>query len=209
MISKKRGQRFVSVFLLRVMVAGVIADKSRSEGTLPKKAGKPLKLQRLARRNDTSDDTSDDHRTIIASSQYIIDSDHPRTRARADSGSDSSSVFEFTKQEKPYKAPISEVDFLEWWSTWSAVRGTHHETQAAQAYLSVAGGLEAEVLECTQSYLGSLDNPAKGYNPHTFLFDQVNNRFKARWPAFAARNGTARESRAHRRAREMEEEATG
>lgn len=77
----------------------------------------------------------------------------------------------------------TESRFREWWEIWSAVRGTHHENEAAQAYISVAGGIEVDVLECTRSYLASLDNPAKGYNPHTFLFEQVGSGFRGRWPA--------------------------
>ena len=95
--------------------------------------------------------------------------------------------------------------FPEWWQMWSKVRGTHHSREALQAWLSVVPmSLEGDVLECTASYLESLDNNAKGYNPHTFIFEQAKEKFMARWPAFA-RNGVAKETRAQRLARISDE----
>ena len=115
---------------------------------------------------------------------------------------ESVSVFdlELTKK-KTFRT--DEASFREWWEVWSAVRGTHHENEAAQAYISVAGGIEADVLECTRSYLAGLDNPAKGYNPHKFLFEQVGSGFKARWPVSIS--GGKRETAVDRMAKKMAE----
>ena len=97
-------------------------------------------------------------------------------------------AFPKPSQAKPEPAvAVGEGEYLEWWCVWSEVRGTHHENEAARAYISVAGGFGAEVLECTRSYLASLDNPAKGFNPDNFLFEQAKQKFKARWPAFTSR----------------------
>lgn len=100
-----------------------------------------------------------------------------------------------------------ESTFPDWWQMWSRVRGTHHSVEALEAWLKhVPADLESAAIECTTSYLASLENPAKGYNPHTFLEAQAKERFGSRWPEFI-RNGVAKESRAARRAREMDEEA--
>jgi uncharacterized protein YdaU (DUF1376 family) len=134
---------------------------------------------------------------------------HSEGIARAyGSGSVSGSVFEFTKKQT-FLAENS--IFPDWWEMWSKVRGTHHSREALQAWMSVVPmPLEGAALECTASYLASLDNPAKGFNPDTFLFAQAKENFESRWPAFAPRNGhdAKRETRAQRLAREMDEAAT-
>lgn len=72
----------------------------------------------------------------------------------------------------------------EWWLMWSATRGTNHEIAAKHAFGSVVTVLlERACFECTYSYLNSLDNPSRGYNPENFLYEQVRESFKARWPA--------------------------
>ena len=120
------------------------------------------------------------------------------------------SGFDFESKKKTFLAESS--IFPDWWELWSKVRGTHHSREALQAWMSVVPmDLEGAAIECTASYLGSLDNPAKGFNPDTFLFAQAKEGFESRWPAFAPRNGhgAARETRAQRLAREMDEEAAG
>lgn len=73
--------------------------------------------------------------------------------------------------------------FDAWWSIWSSVRGTNHKRQAAMAWGQVATiDNEQESILCTASYVASLDNPAKGYNPENFLLDQARDGFSARWP---------------------------
>lgn len=82
---------------------------------------------------------------------------------------------------------LGETRFPRWWGVWSAVRGTNHPGQAAQAWLSIDGDKFGEaVFDCTQSYLASLENPANGYNPENFLFDQAKDHFRARFPARAS-----------------------
>lgn len=82
---------------------------------------------------------------------------------------------------------------VEWWRLWSSIRGTNHQQQAMQAYLSVVTTeLEASAMECTASYLQSLDSPNKGYNPENFLFEQAKDQFQARWPARPKPNGSSR-----------------
>ena len=116
-----------------------------------------------------------------------------------------SSLPDFESKKKTFLA--DESIFPDWWQMWSKVRGTHHDREALQAWLSVVPmDLEGAAVECTASYLSSLDNTAKGFNPDNFLFEQAKNQFRARWPAFA-RNGAARETRAQRLAREMDAES--
>jgi hypothetical protein len=77
--------------------------------------------------------------------------------------------------------------FPEWWKVWSEVRGTNHHTQAYSAWVSVVQpDLVDAVFECVKSYLASLENPNKGYNPENFLLEQAKDRFSARWPARVA-----------------------
>ncbi len=74
--------------------------------------------------------------------------------------------------------------FPEWWAAWSAVRGTNHRIQAETVYVrEVTIYTEKDCFECMQSYLASLDNPAKGYNPENFLVDQAPDKFTARFKA--------------------------
>ena len=118
-----------------------------------------------------------------------------RERAQRASGSVSESGFEFTKEKNLTLVGelSSESIFPDWWQMWSKVRGTHNSQLALQAWISaVPMHLESAAVECTASYLASLDNPAKGFNPHTFIFEQAKERFEARWPAFASRNGPQR-----------------
>lgn len=86
--------------------------------------------------------------------------------------------------------------FQSWWTVWSEVRGTHHEFEAASVWDRLCISNAYPAIECTQSYLASLENPAKGYNPDKFLNEQARGAFKARWPVFVHRNG--RESRTDR-----------
>lgn len=85
------------------------------------------------------------------------------------------------------------IDFVEWWAVWSGVRGTAKKQQALQAWMSIQ--LEPGVwwqpvcLDCTRSYLDSLENPAKGFNPDTWLYEQSRDGFEARWPKFERRSG--------------------
>lgn len=121
--------------------------------------------------------------TLEGDKQY-----HPNTHAY-DSDSVSDSLFEsgfFGRgAEKPKPVPITSLEgFQRWWGIWSAVRGTNQHIQASQAYLSVVTAeLQSELFACTESYLASLDNPTKGYNPQNFLFEQAKDGFRARWPA--------------------------
>jgi uncharacterized protein YdaU (DUF1376 family) len=102
-------------------------------------------------------------------------------------GSVSDSGFVSEKRKETFLA--DESKFEEFWAIWSAVRGTHHRAAAFQAWISVAAGLEADAIECARSYLSSLDNHAKGFNPENFLFDAARDNFSGRWPAFAVKNG--------------------
>ncbi len=87
----------------------------------------------------------------------------------------------------PASSPPS-LNFDGWWSSWSAVRGTNHRMQAQNAYFRlVTAENDAACLECTRSYLRSLENPGKGYNPENFLEQQALDMFGARWPARASR----------------------
>jgi len=74
--------------------------------------------------------------------------------------------------------------FSEWWALWSSVKGTNQRMSAEGVYpREVTVSMEADCFECTRSYLASLDNPTKGYNPQNFLVDQGRDKFQARWPA--------------------------
>lgn len=112
-----------------------------------------------------------------------------------------------SESEKP-KKEVSNF-FNEWWDVWSAVRGTAKKIQAVQAWQSVVfDGSGEAAIECTASYLASLDNPAKGFNPDTFIFEQAKDGFQARWPAFSPRTGTPkRETRSERILAAMERDA--
>jgi hypothetical protein len=81
--------------------------------------------------------------------------------------------------------PKADPNFEDWWACWSIVRGTAKRAAAVQAWLSVMSVRNlAAVNECTASYLASLDNPAKGFNPDNFLFEQARDGFASRWPAY-------------------------
>lgn len=73
--------------------------------------------------------------------------------------------------------------FSDWWSIWSEVRGTANKQESVQAWLSVVTpDLVEPCIECTRSYVESLDDPRKGFNPDNFIFKQVKDKFEARWP---------------------------
>ncbi len=96
--------------------------------------------------------------------------------------------------QKPLRAPCAadlngqtSPRFEEWWEVWHATRGSNHRTAAQHAWMSVVSlELSDACFECTRSYLQSLGDPSKGYNPENFLFEQRKDRFTARWPARAA-----------------------
>ena len=155
---------------------------------------------------------STDYRPEVLRLKYVRTTNelqHARARAASASVSVFGSGFEVESNKKTFLAENS--IFPDWWKLWSKVRGTHHSREALQAWMSVVPmDLEGAAVECTASYLDSLDNPAKGFNPDTFLFAQAKERFASRWPSFAPRNGQGivRETRAQRLAREMDEEGT-
>jgi len=79
--------------------------------------------------------------------------------------------------------PTPSGRFEEWWDLWSSVKGTNHHYNAEQVYpRQVTNETEGDCFECTRSYLESISNPAKGYNPENFLIEQGRDKFKARWP---------------------------
>lgn len=83
--------------------------------------------------------------------------------------------------------------FEDWWALWSSVKGTHKKQQALQAWMSVLSDeLLPACMECTASYLGSLRDPASGYNPDNFLYEMKKQKFGTKWPA--ARRTTARDT---------------
>jgi hypothetical protein len=83
--------------------------------------------------------------------------------------------------------------FDAWWALWSSVRGTNHRANAEQVFpRSVTTSMETDCMHCTASYLQSLSDPNRGFNPENFLIDQARDKFTARWPARASPNGTAR-----------------
>lgn len=86
--------------------------------------------------------------------------------------------------------------FEAWWECWTKIRGSNHSIQASQAWISVVTEENAEaVFACTASYLASLENPAKGYNPENFLFEQARDGFHAKWPPKRAGPADERRSR--------------
>ncbi len=84
--------------------------------------------------------------------------------------------------------------FEAWWEMWSSTRGTNKHQQALQAWMSVlSDDLLPDCMACTESYLGSLNDPSRGYNPDNFLYDQKKQVFKARWPASRRNRDTGSE----------------
>lgn len=77
-----------------------------------------------------------------------------------------------------------------WWKLWSDTKGTHHMQQASTAYgIHVTNGhLHEQLMECTATYLASLDSPNKGFNPENFIMDQSRQGFTARFPPPRAPN---------------------
>ena len=127
------------------------------------------------------------------------DSVHARTRipteihSRASSSSSTPSTsphssVEEGSGEKPTVVEISRVSrtsqrFEEWWALWSRMRGTNHQIQAAQQWVStVTTDNEDALFACTKSYLASVDGP-KGYNPEKFISEQSIDGYQARFPA--------------------------
>jgi len=113
--------------------------------------------------------------------------DNCGSRATSPSPSPSPNI-ETHAKPKTQEAPSEK--FEEWWKLWSAVRGTNHRINAEGVYIrTVTVAAEAACFECTVSYLNSLDNPAKGYNPENFLIEQARDGFGARWPAVRRADG--------------------
>lgn len=127
-------------------------------------------------------------RTRYERTSIVPTNEVQHARAPAASASVSASVVDFESKREIILSDDSK--FQEFWSIWSIVRGTHGYNAAFQAWIGVAGGFEADVIECARSYLASLDNPAKGFNPGNFLFEQAKDGFRARWPAYV--NGVPR-----------------
>lgn len=74
--------------------------------------------------------------------------------------------------------------FRRWWTLWGSVRGTNHQDQACRQFLSILPVDEKNLMDCTRSYLESLENPAKGFYPENWLRDQASSGFTARLPRF-------------------------
>lgn len=73
--------------------------------------------------------------------------------------------------------------FRRWWAVWSATKGTNHFRQAQKAWNQYVTPANIDAcFECTASYLASLDDPRRGYNPENFLREQAEDGFMARWP---------------------------
>ncbi len=80
--------------------------------------------------------------------------------------------------------------FLRWWAVWSATRGTHHKAEALEAFSAqVNPANEQACFDCSASYLASLDDPARGYNPDKFLRRFAATGFIDRWPRSGQCNG--------------------
>lgn len=80
--------------------------------------------------------------------------------------------------------PEASTGFDEWWKVWSEVRGTARIVPAQKVFKAVVTVENfTGCIECTQSYLESLDSPNKGFNPDTFLIEQAKQNFTARWPS--------------------------
>lgn len=74
--------------------------------------------------------------------------------------------------------------FDDWWMLWVATRGSNHKTLAEKAFNRLVDKTNLlACIECTASYLQSLSDPARGYNPENFLEEQARDLFTARWPA--------------------------
>lgn len=84
----------------------------------------------------------------------------------------------------------AEQFFSLWWAIWSATRGTNHMIEAQNAYGTYVTSSEIHeaLVECTVSYLASLDKPNTGYNPENFIMFQSRQKFTARWPPARAPN---------------------
>ena len=130
------------------------------------------------------------HNGEVNLSDKVVDK-HARTHA--DSGSDSSYSLKGIPKGKQIEVPPS-PGFSRWWDLWSSFRGTNHRPQAENAYFRlVTVENESECFACTRSYLESLENPGKGYNPENFLEEQTRDKFSARWPRRKRMNGKAEE----------------
>jgi hypothetical protein len=90
--------------------------------------------------------------------------------------------------EKPKAAGKESPRFSEWWEMWSKVRGTARKSAASTAWCAtVTPQNDQACIDCTRSYLDSLESPNKGFNPDTFLLEQAKEHFEARWPARATK----------------------
>ncbi len=120
-----------------------------------------------------------------ASPQHMPEEVSASPRASDSVSSYSSSVFVLPDPEVQRSTALArEGRFPDWWAVWSGTRGTNHKHQAFEAWRrAVPPDLEEAAIECAASYLASLDNPAKGYNPENFLIEQARDHFTARWPA--------------------------
>jgi len=174
---------------------------------------------------DTDTDTEKNKRAAVVVSSGVVGTETPKPpspktgegrapvlafdRQGVDSpggeraGSGSSSVFELSKKQY-FLTPASL--FADWWQLWSKTRGTHHSREALEAWQQyVPPHLESAAIECTASYLDSLDHPAKGYNPHTFLKEQAREGFAPRWPPYIPRQPAQREGPTERSKRVIAE----
>lgn len=133
--------------------------------------------------NQKSDDTVTEGERVTERHGDASHRGHSRAR------SESVSVLEVSVSEDSNKNFLTNERFEQFWNIWAKVRGTARKNQAFQAWISVVTvALHQDAIQCTQSYLGGLDNPAKGFNPDNFLFEQARQGFTARWPVYASRS---------------------
>lgn len=75
------------------------------------------------------------------------------------------------------------AQFDEWWDLWSGTRGNAYHNAAFTTYISlVHRDRHSALMECTASYLASLDQPNKGFRPENFLIEMQRDDFTARFP---------------------------
>jgi hypothetical protein len=87
---------------------------------------------------------------------------------------------------KPHSGESS-PDFEKWWELWSSVRGTARMKPAQDIWPTVVTADKFETcMECTRSYLASLESPNKGFHPDNFLAEQAKENFEPRWPPKSA-----------------------
>lgn len=157
-----------------------------------------LQIQNFGQRIQTKSSKCPDppmQSTVIHSDppkSTVIHGDSPLRASRARTESETKSESE-TETNAESAASVSGVlHFDDWWKLWSSVKGTARHIPAGRAYISVVTPeLESQCMECTQSYLSSLGDPTRGFNPDKFLFEQADEKFCARWPS--ALNGKRRD----------------